>query len=149
MKEIKLSCGKITFVDDDDYLNQWKWRACINGKSIYAQRVEGKKKIKMHRVIMNPEPHLLVDHIDGNGLNNTRNNLRVCTKAENNRNRRVSSNNILGHKGITKDGKSYRARIVVNYKTISLKNHKTLEEAIDAYNKAASIAFGAFFNPSK
>src|SRR3990167_10308366 len=91
MKEIKLTQGKITLVDDEDfeYINQWKWHVIKNKKQthFYAQRSENGKSIRMHRVIMKTPHNKDVDHIDHNGLNNQKNNLRNCTTQENIRNR--------------------------------------------------------------
>lgn len=94
MKEIKLTQGKVVLVDDEDYeyLNQFKWYALKNHRTYYAQRVIQnnyiKRTLKMHRVIMDTPCGLEVDHIDGDGLNNQKCNLRNCTFAENRKNRK-------------------------------------------------------------
>lgn len=96
MKEILLSKeGKnrgiyVALVDDDvfDYLNQWDWSVAHNRGAYYAARSERNSdrtisRVLMHRVIMNAPNHLQTDHIDHDGLNNQRYNLRLCTKREN------------------------------------------------------------------
>ncbi len=94
MKLIPLTQGKFAQVDDEDYdyLNQWKWYTTKNHKTFYAARhirINGKQKlIYMHRVIMNIIKGYKTDHIDHNGLNNQKYNLRICTCQENNRNRK-------------------------------------------------------------
>jgi hypothetical protein len=97
MKKLNLSQGKVALVDDEDYeyLNQWKWYLSKTNKHEYAMRKtsrndpNGRKTIMLHRVIMNTPNHLEVDHIDNNGLNNQKYNLRNCT-GKNNRLNRVA-----------------------------------------------------------
>jgi hypothetical protein len=96
MKEIQLSQGKVALVDDEEFeqLNKYKWTTTYNmNGNFYATRNEynGKKvnRIKMHRHLLGlHDARILVDHIDGNGLNNQRKNLRIATKAQNAKNRR-------------------------------------------------------------
>lgn len=102
MKKIKLSQGKYALVDDKDYefLNQWKWSAKTNGREIfYAYRKENSRKtgktIYMHRIIVNAPKGMDVDHINGDGLNNQRKNLRICTRSQNQRNRSMHRNGRL------------------------------------------------------
>ena len=96
MKEIKLNHGYVTLVDDEDfeYLNQWKWQLNKTGNCIYVDRITTtnkiRKVIKMHRLIMNTPKDMQVDHIDHNGLNNQKNNLRNCSVAQNRMNRKPS-----------------------------------------------------------
>lgn len=82
MKKISLTRGFETIIDDCDYdeLSKHKWYPQINGHRKYAINGEG---ILMHRLILNAPSGLEVDHIDGNGLNNTRQNLRLCTRSQN------------------------------------------------------------------
>jgi hypothetical protein len=92
MKAIFLTRGYITLVDDEDYefLMQWKWYAGGPGSTPYAIRnttIDGKQKmVQMHRVLMNAPKGMVVDHIDNQGLNNQKSNLRVCTQSQNCRN---------------------------------------------------------------
>jgi hypothetical protein len=84
-KLIPLQRDQHTIVDDEDYewLMQWKWSTNVHG---YVQaRVNGKMTL-MHRLLMS-FPDKCIDHINLNKLDNQRNNLRLCTRAENNRNR--------------------------------------------------------------
>jgi len=89
MKTILLSQEKVALVDDDDYpdLINHKWCAHKNSKRFYAERRANGKIIRMHRVILGVPEGLFTDHIDGNGLNNQKSNLRVVTTRENSQNR--------------------------------------------------------------
>ena len=92
MKKIKLTQGKVALVDDEDYerVSKIKWAAeqCSTVKSNYYARNRN-QNIKMHRLIMDlDKSDLVVDHINHNTLDNRKKNLRICTKAENNRNRK-------------------------------------------------------------
>jgi len=94
IRYIGLTQGKYAIVDAADYewLNQWKWCAMLRSSKVYAMRVERHKTILMHREIMKPPKGMLVDHIDGNGLNNRRSNMRNCTAQQNCQNRRPGTN---------------------------------------------------------
>lgn len=97
VKMIPLTQGKWAFVSASDYdrLMKHKWHASQHQRPHhtprwYARCHVGGKKIYMHRMLLEPEPWLVVDHIDGNSLNNTRENLRAVTHAENSANRKLS-----------------------------------------------------------
>ena len=86
MREIKLTQGKVALVDDQDYLRltaMGRWHAQKGVDTYYAQRSRG---VMMHRVIMDAPKGMVVDHINGNGLDNRRENLRVVTYEQNARN---------------------------------------------------------------
>ena len=88
MCEIELTQGKVAVVDDCVYgeVGMFKWRARYDGFNWYAERTireNGKSRIiSMHRFIANAPVGMEVDHIDGDGLNNRSENLRICTHAE-------------------------------------------------------------------
>ena len=96
--------------EDYDYLNQWKWSLHKSGNSEYAKRVhciDGKYiNYYMHRVVLERMlgkpllPSEYSDHIDHNGLNNQRDNLRVSSASQNNMNSRIRKNSTSGYKGI-------------------------------------------------
>jgi len=142
MKEIKLTGGYVTQVDDTDYeyLNKWRWKSEISNATVYAvrnKRTNGRfSTVRMHRFLLEDPKGMLIDHKDSNGLNNQRSNLRVCTDSQNRMHRKPNR----GHKyigvGGYKDG-IFRSRIRVNGITYYLGYFKTEQEAAIAYNKAA------------
>ena len=146
MKEIQLTQGKVALVDDEDfeYLNQWKWYANNMKGNFYATKAITVSKCKqkiisMHRLIMKPEKGYVIDHIDGNSLNNQKNNLRICTHAENMRNSKIYSNNTSGFKGVYwhKQTAKWMAYISYNNKITHLGLFINPKDAARAYNEAA------------
>ena len=91
MREIRLSKGKVALVDDADHewLSKLSWHVDYSGKRPYAvhRAYPDLRRVSMHRLIMGFPEGLTIDHIDGDSLNNCRSNLRVCTVAENVRNK--------------------------------------------------------------
>jgi len=82
---IPLTQGQYAIVDAEDYerVSRYKWCLSRSGNRLYAQRRCRGKTIRMHQFILNPLRGMVVDHIDGNGLNNRRGNLRICTRLQN------------------------------------------------------------------
>lgn len=120
----------------------------IDPRGYVVGKPEGfKSTAKLHRwILFNQKPgYPIIDHIDGNKLNNKRSNLRECTAAQNSRNARISKNNSSGFKGvsISSDGK-WRARIWRDWKEIFLGNFNSAEDAAVAYDKAAIDLHGEF-----
>ena len=146
MKHIELTQGKVAIVDDDDYdiLNQSPWYYCRG----YAKRsidINNKQTtICMHRIILNTPDGMETDHINCNKLDNRKVNLRVCTHAENQCNKRKYKNNTSGHKGVVIRGRKFVSQIKHNNKLIHLGTHSTLEQAARVYNKAALKHYGEF-----
>lgn len=162
MKKIPLTQGKYALVDDTDYelLKQHTWFVHKGLYSHYAVRNEkddiGKFRfVWMHREIMQTPDGFLTDHIDGNGLNNQRTNLRVCTAQQNQHNRAPHKNCSSKYKGVSwkNSGKKWVVRIHHNYQSKHVGVFADEIEAARAYDKAAKEAFGEFarlnFPPKK
>ena len=162
MRQIELTRGRFTLVSNIDfaYLNQWKWYALKIRESYYAVRDQyrgiNRKTILMHRVILIRKLKYTtfkqVDHIDGDGLNNLRSNLRMATNLQNQFNKPKQKNNKLGYKGIGWSNKyrvKYMARICFNKVQIYLGSFESKIEAAKAYNKAAKRYFGKFARLNK
>lgn len=148
-KQIPLTQGKVAIVDDDmyEYLMQWKWSAIKSRSTYYAKRNGGfpfRKMILMHRVIMNTPDGMETDHRDHDGLNNTRANLRNCTRSQNLRNHKTR--NSSGFKGIKMHQGKWRADIYVDGKRIYLGSSSNAEDAAKLYDEAAKKYFGEFAN---
>lgn len=150
MKSIPLTQGKVAVVDDDDYevLVRYKWHAVKRkGGLWYAARNSGKRGNKelMHCAIVQATRGLHVDHRDGDGLNNVRNNLRPASYRQNHMNRRPNANTRCGFKGVwsTVEGK-YQARLESNGQRFFLGTFDSQEDAARAYDTKATEVFGEF-----
>jgi len=156
MKKIPLSQGRVALVDDDDYerLSKHKWYAQWNpgARGYYAVRtskrdVRGKHhSICMHREIMHAQPGQECDPLDHNGLNNYKQNLRLCTRAENQHNRKKHKKGSSQHKGVCwhKRTHKWQARVQSDGKQHSLGYFTDEKEAARAYDRAAKKHFGEF-----
>jgi hypothetical protein len=151
MKTIPLTQGLFAVVDDEDFdnLSRYKWQAFKKPHTVYAARTITKPDgstttVLMHREILSPASGVLVDHADGDGLNNRRNNLRVCNRSENARNSRIPVTNSTGYKGVSKQGGAFRAYIRHAGRIQHLGRFKTAFEAARAYDAAATKFHGEF-----
>lgn len=143
---VKLASGETAYFDELDRPlvegRYWSKRVSRVG-TMYAQASNGAQPITMHNLFVKTERGQKVDHIDGNGLNNRRANLRVCLHKQNTFNS-VSRTGASKFKGVSKADKKWRAYIAVNRKQISLGRYETEAQAAEAYNKAAEKHFGKF-----
>ncbi len=147
-RRIPLTCGQFALVDAEDYYRLAKFQWFANGPTktkFYAVRKCDRKNVKMHRVIMAAPDHLSVDHIDRNGLNNCKSNLRLCTHAQNSCNK-PSRNGVSKYKGINRDRyeKKWTARVHFNNKTCHIGTFATEIDAAKAYDKKAVELHGEF-----
>lgn len=157
MKEIPLTQGKVALVDVEDYerINKYKWHY-NSGYAVRQIRVEPsdgyknrQKKLFMHRVILNIKvsyKYEEIDHINGNSIDNRKENLRAVEHKQNCQNRKIQSNNKSKYKGVhlQKDCKRYRADISVNSKQVYLGMYETAVQAAIVYNVAAIKYYGKY-----
>lgn len=155
--EILLPNGFITIIDDEDFdaVKNYNWRLKKNHDIYYAYAQIEKKRVLMHRFLMNVnDTEILIDHIDNNGLNNRKKNLRLCNQTQNKANRKgANKNSISKYKGVglkrvkLKSGKqtnkSYWIAYVGGHYIGTFKNEI---DAAKAYDKKAIELFGKFAN---
>jgi hypothetical protein len=146
VKRIPVTGGLYAYVDAADYewLSQYRW--CLFGGK-YAARYDKGKMILMHREIMQTPPDKIVDHKDGNGMDNCRCNLRNCSRKENMRNRaKRLTTGACRYKGVFREKRSGKlfAKIFVDNKPIWLGYHDTEEQAARAYDRKAVECFREF-----
>ena len=150
----KLKPQRVALVDDDDYemLMRWNWTFVQEKSTAYAMRIQvinGRKaSLKMHRLIMNPDAGLVIDHKDHNGLNNQKENLRICTPSQNCMNARVSKGSRSKYKGVNfcTFTNKWVATICKNKKRLTIGRYKIEEEAARAYDAKAIELHGEFAN---
>lgn len=158
--EIPLTQGLNALVDDEDAeIGRHKWHAHRGRKTFYAERkhrnYKGTRTLKMHRVVM--ERYLgrklfdseMVDHVNGNGLDNRRTNLRIASVSENLANSGVWKSSTSGYRGVSyhKRNKRWQAKILFNGVLIHCGWYSTPEEASRAYEAKAKEIFGEFYRP--
>lgn len=150
--EIKLFSGEMALIDDEDHpliLKFKKWYLNRSGKKRYANAYIPKVDysiILMHRLIMKAKDGEYIDHINGNGLDNRKKNLRFCTQAQNIINSRKRKGCTSKYKGVDymKSRNKWRARIAVNKIRIKLGEFKNEADAAMAYDNAALKYYGKF-----
>ncbi len=152
MKRISLTQGQYAIIDDEDYefLVQWKWHVVGRDTPVFyaargslvSDRLIKRKMIYMHRVLC-PGDHENVDHIDHNGINNQKHNLRGCTHRQNLQNQRCKRG-VSQYKGVSRGSNQWRAAIKSGSKIKHLGYFNKEIDAAKAYNEAAKEMFGKF-----
>ena len=156
-KEIKLTQGKIAIVDKEDFewLGEFKWSA-FTAHGIYYAQTWNPKSLRlirgvgrytfMHRLILNCKKGEIVDHINHNGLDNRRSNLRIVTIQQNAMNSRPRKGGTSKYKGVclSKRDNRWQAKIKFNKNTIWLGSYASEVDAAKAYNQAALKYFGEY-----
>ena len=159
-RTVELTRGYQAIVDDEDYewVSRASWYAVPDRQTVYAKRVvrdgTGSRNVFLHQEVLRRKQGWagpwLADHIDGNGLNNRRENLRSATASQNMWNRRPQRSARSPLKGVQprpagkRTPARFRARITIDRKTISLGDHETAQAAALAYDRAAEKLFGDF-----
>jgi len=148
---------KVCIIDDEDYDKvvksigpraKWYAHKPPGATSYYA--VNGNRRISIHRIVMNPPKGMVVDHINGNALDNRKENLRVCTYSQNSCNKKIRSDSQTGYKGVTKVGNRFAAYIAdpvtpaTKKRQIRLGTYDSPEEAAMVYDKKAKQIHGEF-----
>lgn len=164
MKQIPLTRGKFALVDDEHYdrIMEHNWWVNKAPHTYYAQSKLGtRKNISLHTFILNPPKGMVVDHIDGDGLNCLNSNMRICTVAQNSKNRRKKECYTSKYRGVhysirhtkytTKSGESklyksegWVAQIKCDGKYKKIGVFKTEKEAAERYNEYAKKLHGEF-----
>src|SRR6478609_1112312 len=150
MIQIELTQGYFATIDDEDYdlVNQHLWCLKVGRNTNYAKTnivVDGKRRtLLMHQLIMNTSGRENpVDHVNRNGLDNRKNNLRKATCQQNKRNSVKDHNSHSSYKGVSyrKETNKFRARITINRKTINIGNFINEIYAAKSYDEAAKFHF--------
>lgn len=158
MKQIPLTKGLVALIDDEDYdrISRHKWHSQYNSKTKSWYAIHGEyvgngrqKTIRMSREVLRAEPKQLIDHWNHDTLDNRKQNLRVCSNAQNQHNQRKHTEGVSSrYKGVSWRQRGNCGRWVVtikiNDKSVYLGSFKDEKEAAIVYNKAASIHFGEF-----
>lgn len=149
---VAIGRGQEAIISSDDIPiikgRPWRMMTTPSGHA-YAYAGNGKKQVLMHRLLLSAGPGFQVDHINGDGIDNRRSNIRIATPTLNQANRAVERRNKIGLKGVSmrahsKGAKPYRAVITPNGKKIYLGSFSTKEEAAAAYAGAAKALWGDF-----
>lgn len=140
--EITLNKNLFAIIDTEDIerVEEFQWHSIRTGSDVYAKSSNG---IYMHRFILSAPNHLLVDHINFNGLDNRKVNLRLCTKRQNQAHCRKRITNTSGYTGVYWDvsRNKWHSQIGVGGKVIALGRFENLGDAIEARKLA-----GEFYN---
>ncbi len=157
MREIELTRGKVALIDDADYplLSAYHWAARQDHNGVwYARRTEHRQdknvSVYMHRAILDVPHGMQVDHVNHNGLDNQRFNIRICTKVQNGANRLKASKYSSLYKGVSwsKSKNCWEARIGSGSVNPITRRHlgsfKSEIEAARAYDAAAREQWGEF-----
>lgn len=145
---VRKGAEHVVMFDDCDspIVDPHTWHIVLSPNSTTPYAARGKDNRTMHREILGLErgDPRQGDHVDGNGLNNTRGNLRIATPFEQSWNKRAHRDTESGYKGVRRHGRGWRARIIANGVLLLIGVYPTKEEAARAYNEKALELHGEF-----
>lgn len=145
---IKKGVEYAVIVDKEDFpvISSFDGTWHLNNRGYISRTLKGKRE-SIHRVIMKPQRNLVVDHIDGNRLNNKKENLRIITRGQNSQNIKSNKRSKTGIRGVSYDSRwsKWRARMTVDGKEINLGTYDSVEEA----EKAAIAGRSKYMKYSK
>lgn len=155
MKRIPLTQGKFATVDNENYeeLSKHKWFARKKENTFYAVRNMSRKlnngkqtMIFMHRVILDTPDRMETDHKNHIGLDNRKDNLRICTSSQNQQNRKPYKNGTSKYRGVSwcKNNKKWTTHITLNCRNYNLGYFDTEIKAAKIYDQKAKELFGEF-----
>ena len=132
-------------MDEADFplVCQHKWYARVRGNTSYAVATVDGRPTLLHRLLMAAERGQIIDHIDGDGLNNSRANLRLASHQQNMRNRRPAGGKSR-FKGVFSEGDHWRVCIKVDRESVHLGSYTSEEKAARQYDRAARLFYGEF-----
>ena len=147
---VKTSKGE-TFAVDPEFSSLFErhiWHISPQGYVERTTTTKGRKRVhfKLHRIVAGALLGQQVDHINGDKLDNRKENLRICTRMGNSANSKLRSDNKTGYKGVHKHrrGDTFQATIMHQQKPIYISRFQTALEAAMAYDNAAIALFGEF-----
>ena len=150
---LELTGGMLVLLDAEDYdkVREYRWHAIPGPHTVYAATSTYINKrvsvIRMHRLILPVPKGIMIDHVNRNGLDNRKINIRPCTALQNAWNAHRRSDNTSGYRGVRpRPGGIYQACISACGKRISLGYYNDPAIAARAYDEAAKIHFGEFAN---
>ncbi len=145
---VKLTQGQVAIIDAEDLekIGEYRWHASWVSRSekYYVRSCSKGKRLELQRVIMNPKNNMVVDHINGDSLDNRKNNLRICSQAQNTFNNSVQRRKTDGLKGVYKNGERYVARLHIDGFTKYLGTFDTIEDALSERKRAEKEYYGEF-----
>lgn len=146
-----IDAADVSLVEGFNWCAMCAYRADGSLRTVYARRITSRRdgprrKITLHRQIMDPPDHMQIDHIDGDGLNNRRDNMRIATNQQNSCNQRKHCNNTSGFKGVHWRicTNKWQARIKIDGKRKHLGLFDCIHEAAAAYAAASEKLHGEF-----
>ncbi len=147
---VPLGNGVYAQVSPEDYERVMYYSWCLHTGGYAAGMTPGTKKHQfLHRFVVGCPDGMVVDHISGNKLDNRRENLRVCTQAQNHFNRhKLSSSNTTGYTGVRRVRNRFQAYYKTGRKMVHVGMYATAEEAARARDAAAAKVAGEFLTPN-